>query len=268
MLSSQTPPLGAIVRAAIQTLADHITPVATAAAVVVFPMTIWEGALPSPSGGATATTTALTAAQLSHLVAGLRPWFLPAAVDAVATYLMTAAVVFILAEAMHGRSPGALDGYRAVLGRLGPLVSAGIAQLLVVFAISVVFSLPLVALHAAAVVFLLVVAMVCVGVYMSLVTQVVMREGIGFARAIRRSAQLVSGAFWPVLGLVLIGAVVSALFSTLSTLPLSVGDTFATRALSELIAALIAVTVGILPSALLTAFYEERSAAAPPQGGA
>lgn len=262
-MTRQSLPLGGIIRTAIQTLADHITPLATAAAVVVFPITIWEGALPAPVAPGTAKATALTPAQLGQLLTGLRPWLLPVAVDALASYLMTAALVWMFAEALAGRTPTAVDGYRAAFSRLGALLTAGLAQLLVIVAATIVFSIPVAVLRGGPAALVLFAGLAGIGVYLSLVTQAVMAEGVGFLAAVRRSATLVSGVFWPVLGLILVGAVVSALFGTLSALPTSAGITFATRAVSELISALVAVTAGLLPAALLTTLYATRSGKMP-----
>jgi hypothetical protein len=265
-LTNASPSLGAVIRTATQTLVEHVTPAATAAAVVVFPMTIWEGALPSPALPSSAPASPAALARLLH---ALSPWLVPAAVDEVASFFMSAAVVWILAEAMAGRPTGPWQGYRAVFARVGKLVSAGVAQLVVLVLLGLVFTVPAVLLGAGsgaagAVLFLVVVAVgVAAGVYLALVTQVVMREDVGFVRALARSARLVSGAFWPTLGLILIGAVVTALFSTLAGLPAAGGVSFATRALSELIAAVVSVTVGLYPAALLTALYVERAAQSP-----
>ncbi|MCL6595493.1 MAG: hypothetical protein K6V73_04690 [Firmicutes bacterium] len=263
-MTSASPPLSDVIRIATQTLVEHLTPLATAAAVVVFPMTLWEGALPPPS---LPTTPTPTAADLARAARALSPWVLPAAVDAVASFLMGAAVVWMLAEAMAGRATGPWEGYRAVFGRLGKLVSAGLAQLLALAVVAVVLVLPGALLGAGAllpvVVPLLLALSLVLSVYFALVTQVVMREDLGFVAALRRSARLVSGAFWPTLALMLIGAVVTALFGTLSGLPAAGGVTFVTRALSELIAAAVSVTAGLYPAALLTALYRARAAERP-----
>ncbi len=258
-MNTPAPPLAAVIRAATRTLLDHLTPVAVTAALVVFPMTIWEGALPAVSTPSSATSVA----QVEALLTSLRPWLIPAVVDSVASFLMGAAVVWILVEAMGGRSVEPWDGYRAVFGRIGRLISAGVAELLLMLVASAVLVGIPSALGAASllpygIVFLAIFGLLS-GVYLSLVSQVVMRQALGFTAALRESVRLVSGAFWPVLGLIVIGAVVSALFSTLSSLPASGGVTFLTRAISELIAALVAVTAGIYPVALLTAFYVART---------
>lgn len=258
-MNTQAPSLAVAIRLGTRTLLEHLTPLAMTAAVVVFPMTIWEGALPTVSG----PTSTATLTQVRALLLSLRPWLWPAVVDEVASFLMGAAVVWMLAEAMAGRATGPWDGYRAVLSRLGRLVSAGVAELLLMaFAAAILVGVPL-ATGAVAVLpvtaLLLTIFALMFGVYLSLVTQVVMREDLGFVAALGRSVGIVSGAFWPVLALILVGAVVSALFSTLSSLPASGGVTFATRAVGELIAALVAVTAGLYPSALLTAFFVERT---------
>jgi hypothetical protein len=265
-LNSSPPSLAAVIRLATRTLVAHLTPIAMAAAVVVFPMTIWEGALPTLQ---TPSSTA-TLAELRALVVAMRPWLWPAIVDGAASFLMGAAVVWMLTEAMSGRVAGPWDGYRAVFGRLGRLVTAALAELGVIVVASIVLvGLP-VLVGATTVLPVTAIALavfaILFGVYLSLVTQVVMRQGLGFTAALRQSTRLVSGAFWPVLGLIIIGAVVSALFSTLSSLPASGGTvTFATRAFAELISALVAVTAGLYPTALLTAFYMERTEGADPE---
>ncbi len=264
-MNSSAPSLAVVIRLATRTLLEHLTPVAMAAAVVVFPMTIWEGALPTLNAPSSTTTLA----QVRALAAALRPWLWPAVVDGVASFLMGAAIVWMLAEAMAGRAAGPWDGYRAVFGRIGHLITAGLAEVgVMVVASAVLVGLPAL-LGATAILPVTAVALtvfaLLFGVYLSLVTQVVMRQDLGFTAALRESARLVSGAFWPVLGLIVIGAVVSALFSTLSSLPASGGAmTFATRAVAELIAALVAVTAGLYPAALLTAFYVERTGGAAP----
>lgn len=260
-MNSPAPPLAAIIRLGTRTLLEHLTPLAMTAAVVVFPMTIWEGALPTVPGPASTATLA----QVRALALSLRPWLWPALVDEVAGFLMGAAVVWMLAEAMAGRASEPWDGYRAVFSRAGRLVSAGLAELLILVVVGLVLiGLPL-ALGAIVLVpftaVILAAFALVFGVYLSLVTQVVMRQDLGFLAALRQSARLVSGAFWPVFGLILVGAVVDALFTTLSALPASGGVTFATRAVSELISALVAVTAGLYPAALLTAFFVERTGA-------
>jgi len=260
-LSSPAPSLSAVIGEATQALLQHITPLASAAALVVFPVTIWEGALPTLNVG-TAGTARATASQARALLHS--PWIAAAAVDIVATYFMTAAIIWMVGEALAGREVSAADGYRRVWEHRRALVSAGVVQAVVAGVIGVIAGEGILTSSPA---FLMAggVFAVLVGGYMALTTQVVMREGTGFIAALTRSVHLVRGAFWSVIGLIVIGAVVTALFSTLSDLP-SAGGTGGplVRALSELIAALVAVTVGLFPAALLTAFYQARAGRVPP----
>lgn len=256
-MNRSTPSFGAVVRLGTQTLVEHLTPLAMTAAIVVFPMTIWQGALPTP----VVPSNTASLAQVAVVLKSLEPWIAPQLVDQLASFFMGAAVVWMLAEAMGGHATSPAEGYRAVLQHFGRLVSAGVAEILVLLATTVALTGLYMVLGNRLGLVVDGVLVVAVGVYLSLVTQVVMRENQGFFAAVRQSARLVSGAFWPVLGLIIVGAVVTFLFSLLGAIPASGGVSFATRAVGELITAVVAVTVGLYPSALLTAFFVERTGA-------
>ncbi len=256
--NQQPLPFGVLLNAAFHVLAEHITPIAVLAAVVVFPISIWEGALPSPTFPTTLTMHALTPSQIRTLTAAFMPWAWPLLADLVASYLMTAAAAYLIAEAIEGRSASPFAAYAQVLRRLAPLVTSalaeiigiGVAGLVVVGLLSLIS--PFLAVLA---VFILAIA---AAVYLGLTVQVVMREGLGDVRAPIRSLQLMRGSFWPTLGTLAVAALALVILSSLSALPLSAGVSFFTRALAEVISDLITITVGMLPVTILTVVYEHK----------
>lgn len=251
-------PFGVLLNSAIHVLAEHVTPIAVLAAVVVFPISIWEGALPSPVLPASISVTGLTAKQLAAMSGALLPWLWPLLTDFLASFLMTAAAAFLIAESIEGRPVGPFAAYGAMLHRLPSLITSGLAELIGVS----IAGLILVFVLSLASPVLAVLAVFALGVwaavYLGLTAQVVMREGLGDVRAPLRSAALMRGAFWPTLGALVVAALALAILSSISTLPLSAGVTFFTRALAEVISDLITITVGMLPVTILTVVYEYR----------
>lgn len=251
-------PFGILLNTAIRVLAEHVTPVAVIAAVVVFPISIWEGALPTPALPTSVTVSGLSAGQLAALSGTLLPWLWPLLTDFVTSFLMTAAAVYLLAEGIEGRPVGALPAYLAMFKRLPALVTSGLAEIIGVGIAGLILVVVLSLLNPV----LAVLAVLALGVWaavdLGLTAQVVMREGLGGARAPLRSFDLMRGAFWPTLGALVVAALALVILSSLSTLPLSAGVTFFTRALAELISDLVTITVGMLPVTILTVVYEYR----------
>jgi len=253
-------PFGTLLNTAIRLLAEHVTPIAVLAAVVVFPISIWEGALPTPSLPQTAAgVTSLTPAQITALMKAFAPWVWPLAVDVVASFLMTAAAAYLIAEAAEGRLVSPWAAYAAMVRRLPALVTSGLVEVVGVgiAALIVVFALTLVSPVLA--VLAVVVLAVAAAVYLGLTVQVVMREGVGDVRAPLRSLVLMRGAFWPTLGALVVAGLAVGILSSLSTIPLSAGVTYLTRALAECISDLVTITVGMLPVTILTVLYEHQT---------
>lgn len=253
-------PFGVLLNAAIHTLAEHVTPIAILAAIVVFPISIWEGALPSITLPTTVTAGGLTASQLSALAVTLTPWAWPLLADILATFLMTAAAAFLICEALEGRAVSPFAAYAAMFHRLPALITSGLAELVgvAIGGLILVFVLSLLSpVLAVVAVFALGLA---AAVYLGLTAQIVMREGLGDIRAPIRSLELMrGGAFWPTLGTLVVAALALLLLSSFSSLPLSAGVTFFTRALAEVISDLITITVGMLPVTILTLVYEYKA---------
>ncbi|HET7476778.1 MAG TPA: hypothetical protein VFJ97_12255 [Dermatophilaceae bacterium] len=154
----------------------------------------------------------------------------------VATVMLTGLLIHVVGEGVLGRKPGLGDTWRATRGRLLPLIGLNLLLGLAFLLASVATLGPgllllartdrtgagvlLLLLGAAA----LLVLWLFVGVKTMLAGPALVLERIGVASALRRSWSLVRGAFWRLLGISVLSAVLVGVVSYILQLPFSLAS--------------------------------------------
>jgi hypothetical protein len=150
-----------------------------------------------------------------------------------ATLVLTGLLVHAVGEAVLGRKPSIGTVWRAVRGRLLPLIGVNLLLGFVTLTAAALLLAPGVVLlaqhHAAAGISLLVAALLAVLLVAAGVTArtcmagpAIVLERQTVLAALRRSYALTRGAFWRTLGILLLAAVIASLVSSLISAPLGI----------------------------------------------
>ncbi|PVZ11683.1 glycerophosphoryl diester phosphodiesterase membrane domain-containing protein [Actinomycetospora cinnamomea] len=172
-------------------------------------------------------------AQLTGLLAGASVTGLVlVAVTLVATAVLTGVLMVVISRSVLGAPVEAGEVWRAARPRVPGVLAVALLVALIGIGILTVALLPglvLLAVDTALGVGVMVlgflagvVVLIWISVSLSLATPAYVLEGVGVREALRRSWFLVSGRFWPVFGIQLLGALIAGVVSLVIGLPFQV----------------------------------------------
>lgn len=156
-------------------------------------------------------------------------------VQVASTTVLTGLLMVVLGRAVLGAPVEAADCWRAARTRLPGLLAVVVLGLLAVLLLLVVCALPALVVGFAGggvaptvVLGLLglivaVLGTVAVSTLIALAPPVYVLEGVGVAAAFRRSVRLVGGRFWPVLGILVLAGLITAVVAGIIGIPFSAG---------------------------------------------
>jgi hypothetical protein len=169
--------------------------------IVLFSLSV-ANASPSTSQPGVASTAATSTVSTGAAI-GLGIFGLALAIITIVAYtMMTAALAIVISNRYLGRAATVGDAYRGSLSRIGALILAGIwvgvRVILLALACVVLIGIPFLIYFAVA---------------WTLVSQVIVLEGVGGFAASGRSRELVKGFWWKTLGLVLVTGLLVTILS-------------------------------------------------------
>ncbi len=190
-------------------------------------------------GGATQLGNTPDFAQLTGLLAGAAAGgFVGGLITLVATAILTGILMVVISRSVLGAPVDAGETWRAARPRVPGLIGLVLLLTLIGVLILAVGAVPglllLLASEVAGIIVIVVgvlaaiVVLVWVSVSLSLAAPAYVLEGVGVIEALRRSWRLVSGRFWPVLGIQLLAAIIAGVLASIIAVPFSVGASLIT----------------------------------------
>ncbi|MDD7925670.1 glycerophosphoryl diester phosphodiesterase membrane domain-containing protein [Actinomycetospora chibensis] len=169
-------------------------------------------------------------AQVTGLVAGAGvTGFVGAIITLVATAVLTGVLMVVISRSVLGAPVDAGEVWRAARPRVPGVLGVAVLVALIALGILVVGAVPGLLLLAVdgvlggVVIGIGVLAAIVVVVWLSvswsLATPAYVLEGVGVTEALRRSWFLVTGRFWPVFGIQLLGGIIAAVIAAVIALP-------------------------------------------------
>ena len=169
-------------------------------------------------------------AQVTGLVAGAGvTGFVGAIITLVATAVLTGVLMVVISRSVLGAPVDPGEVWRAARPRVPGVLGVAVLVALIALGILVVGALPGLLLLAVdgvlggVVIGIGVLAAIVVVVWLSvswsLATPAYVLEGVGVTEALRRSWFLVTGRFWPVFGIQLLGGIIAAVIAAVIALP-------------------------------------------------